>query len=230
MSERERERKREILERVRWWPIWRWDLKLTSKITTSTTTTNFNHFPIHFFFQVHPSLSFFNSPPLDWILSKPHLNFSAYLCRSFTFPSFLVKMVIWVCLVSLIWAVKICSFLNYNVDYVHGLFFSFPFLYYVLVTEENLSFGFWSLFNSHFSSLSDPKEAVVHNLSLSLSQIFFTIQSFCQNDISGMLCLFIVCLVDWGLKVFCLDISKYRRYFVFYIFFEVWVIFFLIVS
>ena len=78
-------------------------------------------------------------------------------------------MVIWVCLVSLIWAVKICSFLNYNVDYVHGLFFSFPFLYYVLVTEENLSFGFWSLFNSHFSSLSDPKEAVVHNLSLSLS-------------------------------------------------------------
>ena len=166
---RERDRKREILERVRWWPIWRWDLKLTSKITTSTTTTNSNHFPIHFFFQVHPSLSFFNSPPLDWILSKPHLNFSAYLCRSFTFPSFLVKMVIWVCLVSLIWAVKICSFLNYNVDYVHGLFFSFPFLYYVLVTEENLSFGFWSLFNSHFSSLSDPKEAVVHNLSLSLS-------------------------------------------------------------
>ena len=108
-------------------------------------------------------------------------------------------MVIWVCLVSLIWAVKIFSFLNYNVDYVQG-FFSFPFLYYVLVTEENLSFGFWSLFNSHFSSLSDPKEAVVHNLSLSLSlslsQIFFTIQSFCQNDISGMLCLFIVCLVD----------------------------------
>ena len=50
---------------------------------------------------------------------------------------------------------------------MYTVFFSFPFLYYVLVTEENLSFGFWSLFNSHFSSLSDPKEAVVHNLSLS---------------------------------------------------------------
>ena len=138
---RERDRKREILERVRWWPIWRWDLKLTSKITTSTTTTNFNHFPIHLFFQVHPSLSFFNSPPLDWILSKPHLNFSAYLCRSFTFPSFLVKMVIWVCLVSLIWAVKIFSFLNYNVDYVQGFFFLSLFI---------LCFGHWGKFKFWF--------------------------------------------------------------------------------
>lgn len=119
-----RNRKREILERVRWWLIWRWDLKPTSKITTSTTTTNFNHFPVHFFFFRYTHLfSFFISPFLDWILSKPHLNFSAYLYRSSTFPSFLVKMVIWVCLVSLIWAVKIYSFLNYNVDYVHGFFF-----------------------------------------------------------------------------------------------------------
>jgi hypothetical protein len=47
-------------------------------------------------------------------------------------------------------AVKIHSFLKYNVDYIYGFFFFLIILLcYVLVAEGNVSFDFWSMFKSH---------------------------------------------------------------------------------